>query len=363
MTEFAVVGGGWRAAYYVHVANSLPGLFRVSGVMIRNPEKQAAFAQKYRVRVVGTLDELLATPCDFVLNAGGRMEMDKIVLQLLERGVPLLSETPPGADTPALVRVWERHRELDVPFQVAEQCFARPYQRAVQAVVDKGLLGRPVDVTLSMFHDYHAASVIRMNLGVGMEPCRVTGHGLRETLLETAGRGGLVAGGGPVENERQVVVLQFESGKTALIDFMMDQYFSQIRSCFTRVRGQRGEVFGDEVRYVAGTGEFICEQMRRVELGRGANLEGFSLRGITLGGAYLFRNPFGEASSTDYRRLSDDEIAVADCLAGMKRYIETGEEFYPLAAAFQDAYLANVINEAVEKNTTMETQNMPWAGR
>ncbi len=362
MIRFIVVGGGWRAAYYVHTARMLPELMQVTGVMVRGSEKRAAFARKYGVPAVETLDELLAFPHDFALNAGGRMVMHEIALPLLERGIPVLSETPPAADTPALIAMWNRLSGMDTPFLVAEQCFLRPYQQAVQAIIDGGMIGAPVDVTMSMFHEYHALSLIRMNLGTGMEPCRISARTVKERLVETAGRGGLRYGGGIIEDSRQLALIEFESGKSACIDFIMDQYFSHIRATYTRVRGERGEIFGDEARYISPDGEFISAKLRRAELGRTDNLEGFSLRGIMLGDKYIYRNPLEEKSSTDYKRLNDDEIAVAGCLIGMKRYIEGGEPFYPLAAAFQDAYLANLLTQAAEEQMSVCSERMPWCG-
>lgn len=46
-------------------------------------------------------------------------------------------------------------------------------------------------------------------------------------------------------------------------------------------------------------------------------------------------------------RSNDDELAVADVLMHMKKYVETGEDFYPLREGLQDAYLNFVMEEAL----------------
>ena len=57
----------------------------------------------------------------------------------------------------------------------------------------------------------------------------------------------------------------------------------------------------------------------------------------------------------------DEEIAVATCLAGMSRYVETGEDVYSLAEACQDHYLNLMAQEALDTGATVQTQSQPWA--
>ena len=37
VVPFAIVGAGWRAGFYVRVARALPGIFRVTGILTRDP--------------------------------------------------------------------------------------------------------------------------------------------------------------------------------------------------------------------------------------------------------------------------------------------------------------------------------------
>ena len=56
--------------------------------------------------------------------------------------------------------------------------------------------------------------------------------------------------------------------------------------------------------------------------------------GVAFQGRTLYAPPFGPCG------LPEDETAIAQMLQGMARFIETGEELYPLADALEDAYTA-----------------------
>ena len=59
--------------------------------------------------------------------------------------------------------------------------------------------------------------------------------------------------------------------------------------------------------------------------------------------------------------MKDDEIAVASCLERMKKYVETGEAFYPLEEALQDTYLSFLLEEAVQSGKTVVSETKVWA--
>ena len=93
----------------------------------------------------------------------------------------------------------------------------------------------------------------------------------------------------------------------------------------------------------------------RNSVGAGSNLEGHHLRGYTLGDEWVYENPLAPA------RLFDDEIAVGACLLKMKRYVDTGEEFYPLAEGCQDHYLSMLIDEAAESGSAVTATQRAWS--
>ena len=59
-------------------------------------------------------------------------------------------------------------------------------------------------------------------------------------------------------------------------------------------------------------------------------LDGFYYDKITFNDKILFEFPFKEA------RLSEEEIAIAQCLIDMSNYIKTGKELYAYKRAYED---------------------------
>lgn len=361
MTRFSILGGGWRTEGYLSAIRDLPDLFEITGVYVRNPQKRLTLSHKYNVSIWNNLEDLLKDPGDFVVNIGSRTALSDITSELLKANVPVLSETPPATSVETLCLLWENLNRLPMPpFLVAEQCYARPYFRAVARLLESGLLGSPVRMTLSMLHDYHGISILRKFLQAGFEHCIIRASYLPERVLASADRNGLKPNGEVNTSNLLSATLQFEGGTTGQYHFCNEQYFSQLRSNHLQICCECGEVFDTSIRFFSPEGDFIQAQMDRVDLGHHDNLEGYSNRGIVSLGKYLYKNPYSERMLTEPRRLTDDEIAICDCLLAMKRYIETGFAEYPAAEAFQDTYLALLMHQAAKSDQELRSEKMPW---
>ena len=96
-------------------------------------------------------------------------------------------------------------------------------------------------------------------------------------------------------------------------------------------------------------------QLQRVSDGGWSDLHEPSLRGISGGGEWLYRNPFLPA------RLMDDEVAVAECLVRMAEYVQGGAEFYSLAEGCQDQYLSLLMAESEQTGEAVRAEPQVWA--
>lgn len=327
--RYGIVGSGWRSEFYVRIAKALPEEFEAVAMLCRSEEKARLMAEKTGVRTTVSRSEFQALKPDFVVVAVDKPSIFPVARQWADKGIPVLCETPAGRTLEDLEDAWQLHC-YGARLQVAEQYHRYPrYERILQAV-ESGKLGKIWTVSLSAAHDYHAVSLIRRILGVGFEDASFIGKRFSFPVTITGGREGEVFDGLVEKRDRVRMDLEFESGKAAFYDFSSVQYHSLIRSVDVRIQGERGEIAGNEMVY-------LDEENRP--------------RRETL----TWENPYGAQG------LSEDETAVARMLKGMKEYIDTGAEVYPLAEALQDAYFALVMEKTLlHPYETLYSERQMW---
>lgn len=312
MIKYAIIGAGWRSEFYLKIAALLPNEFSVSGIYIRNSEKQKEFAKKYNVKICGTLDGLLKTDFDFIVSCVNKDGISDMIKTLTALDIPVLTETPVTDGT------------LGGRVQVAEQFHFMPRNQAYKKIIDSGILGEVHSVRLSCCHDYHAASLIRFFLDTGFEKPEITSISLIDPVTRYNSRTGYITPA-VIKEEEKIKIFKFKD-KTAVYDFSFEQYFSDIRSSQINIRGTNGEIVNNTCSYLKD-GVPQRFEIYRNTYGVEESLDGMCLFNITGGGEVLYTNPFPLA------RLSDEEIAIATCLVKMKAYIKTGEAFYSLKDA------------------------------
>jgi predicted dehydrogenase len=356
MTEpiaFGIVGTGWRAEFFLRVARACPDLFRVVGIVGRTAAKANTLADRFGTRTYGSWRALVdqAKP-QFVVSSVTWAAAPEIMSDLVRAKVPVLSETPPAPTSEALVELW-RALGSSAPVQVAEQYAFQPHHAARLSFVYSGRLGPISQAQVSVAHGYHGVNLMRRFLGVGFEPALLTGKRFRSRVIGGANRSGPPSGETVKEVDQDIVWFDY-GGKLGVMDFSGEQYFSYIRDPRLLVRGERGELFNDSAVYLKDHVTPLRVRFERHEGGAGGNLEGKHLKGIQAGDEWLYRNLFAPAP------LPDDDIAVATCLLLMSEFVRTGQPFYSLAEACQDAYLSFVANEAAMQGAAQAHKQI-WA--
>jgi hypothetical protein len=351
---FGIIGSGWRTEFFLRIADELPERFKVSGVVTRSEATGKNLEEKFSISTYRTIDELLkAARIDFAVVSVPWVIAPLRTRDLVERGVPVLTETPPAPDLPSLIEI-NKLVKHGAKIQVAEQYHLQPLHAARIAIANSGKLGEISQVQISACHGYHGISLMRKLLGLNFENATITASKITTPLMEGPNREG-----GPCEEkliESQQVIASFDfGGKYGIYDFTGDQYFSWIRSKRLLVRGSKGEITDLEVRYLKDFQTPIEVDLKRVNLGEYGNLEGFALKGISAGEEWIYRNPFIPG------KMSDDEIAVASCLDKMYQYTKTGRDFYNLGEGSQDHYLSLIMDEAVKTGKKVTTETQPWA--
>lgn len=354
MTEFVLIGAGWRADFYLRIATALPQRFRITGALVRDEAKGKTFERQWHVPSYRDLETLFkATSPDFAVISTPWAMTPVFINALAKLDLPTLAETPPAPDLAGLkelVPLIKRKAKV----QVAEQYLFQPFHAARLELIKSGRLGKISQAQVSVAHGYHGMSIMRAMLGVSFENASISAKAFTSKIVEGSDRSG------PPKKEKLIdskqIIAYFDFGnKLGVYDFTGDQYFSWIRAPRLLVRGERGELHDTTVRYLKDFKTPVTLELTRRDAGQGGNLEGYFHQGITAGDTWLYRNPFVPV------RLSDEEIAIATCLEKMAAYTKGGSSFYSLAEAAQDHYLSLVMEEALETGKVLRSKTQAWA--
>jgi predicted dehydrogenase len=354
--QFAVVGAGWRTEFFLRIVHSLPERLELLGVVVRDPEKGRVLEERWGCRTYRTPEALLeAAQPEFWVSSVSYAANFEVNVALLRTGLPILSETPPAATLEQMRELWGAARQEGGRIQVAEQFHRQPLHAARIAAIRAGMLGPVHKTYVSVCHGYHGTSLIRHFLGMEFEEARIVGAGWPDRVLDPGGRDGPPMNPEVKEVAQQMALLDFGNGRQAVFDFVGVQYFSPIRTQRVAIRGERGEVVDHTLYTYNEAGEPVSLPFQRQVAGANGNLEGFYLKGIQLGGEWIYRNPTAPA------RLADEEIAIAGMLEGMGEYVRGGPEVYSLSHAMQDHYLGLLIRQACETGEPVTARREAWA--
>ena len=352
--DFAIIGSGWRSEFFLRIARELPDRFRVVGLVTRSDSTARTIQDAWGVPTFRTIDQLVQhTAPKFAVVSVPRQVAPETISRLAGHGIPVLTETPPGQDLDAILPLHRLVAEGAI-IQVAEQYHLSPLLAAQLSIAHSGKLGAISQVMVAQCHDYHGVSIIRRALGVGFADVRITASTFRSPLVVGPGRSGDPEQESVVDANQ--VTARFEFGdQLGVYDFAPEQYFSWIRANRLLIRGDRGEINDLEVRYLQDFRTPMFHSIRRVDTGEGGNLEGRFVRGLIAGDEWVYRNPFMPG------RLSDDELAIAECLARMSAHVDGGPEFYSLAEATQDHYLQLLMQQAVTTGEVVTSTPQVWS--
>ncbi|MDF2725518.1 MAG: hypothetical protein K0Q59_5195 [Paenibacillus sp.] len=350
--RFAIVGGGWRSEFFLRIAQAVPERFEVAALVVRDEAKGAVISKKWDVPVFRDIASLLReTSPDFVVTSVPSAVNPEMMGELAKAGMPVLSETPPAKDTASMVALYNQLK--DAKIQVAEQYPFQPLHAARIAIAQSGKLGTVSHASVSAAHGYHGICLMRKLLGVAFQQAVIQATRFTAPIIAGPGRGG-----GPTSEQvvsSAQVIAHFQFGdKLGVYDFTGDQYFSWIRSQRVLARGERGEINNREVRYLRDYKSPVQLELKRMNAGEEGNLEGYYHKGIMAGDEWIYRNPVAPG------RLTDDEIAIADCLIRMGDYSRGGASFYGLAEGCHDQYLALLIQQSLETGAPVRSERMPW---
>lgn len=357
--SFIIVGSGWRAMFFVRIAKRYPELFQLKYLLCRMAEKAERIRREQGIPVTTSPEVCQAACPDFVVVAVDKNTKFAVTKEWLKKGYAVLTETPAALTEEQLKELWRLHQS-GARLQVAEQYIRYPLIAAGLQAIKQGYLGEPHAVELSLAHDYHGISLIRHMLDFGLDAPKKQTAGMPMVKLwgrqytfpvtETDSRYGPVTDGSIKERKRTRLTMEFANGKTAFYDFDGVQYHSFIRARHINVQGPRGEWNDTFVRYVDTAGHAVQTQLKPWLDPAYAALATDELRER----CQIWKP---EVHMEDWQ----DEYAIATLMLDMGKWLDTGQEAYPLAEALEDAYLWLLMEKAVENpGQTITSQPHSW---
>ena len=354
-TTFGIVGGGWRSHLLLRLADAAPGRLNAAGVVTRTADAGERVTARWGVPTYRTIDELLkAEDVDYVVAAVSWPAMPGVIRDLVAAGMAVLAETPPAPDLDRMHSLWGDVAGSGL-VQVAEQYLLMPGHAARHTVIQDGVIGQATSVEISSTHLYHAVSLIRGLLGVGMDDVVVNARDFRAPLVDPLTFDGWDLQAVPEPRTTTIATLDF-GDRMGLYNFVENQWWNPLRTRRIVVRGSRGELVDNTVvRLVDPTSPVESSLVYR-RTGVDMNLEGSELVHVSFDGRVVYRNPWLGT------RLSEDDIAVASMLEAEGAWVRgEGPEPYPLAQACQDHAIGLAIQESARTGAEVHVAKNVWA--
>ncbi len=319
--DAVLFGSGWRARFYMRIAEKLPELLRIRRVHTHS-EERAVILEKEGYDAVTDIDEALSVPHDVSIVSTSPLSFLSLMLELKDRKECVIAET-------SFLRLQDQDLSLlsSMKGMTAEQYPYTPlYASVIEALPEIGPISQ---VRIAGLHNHHAAAIARRILSLGNAmPDDILSYDFPYAIARTGSREGLERDGVD-ECVRKLRILSFGS-KLLISDFSSNQYHSSFYSKEIEVRGERGVITESGLVKVNGSGYPVTLPF----VFHSDDYHAF--RGtshVSMGDRVLWANPFYGSE------LPDDHAAIADML----RRFSAGEDVYTMAEGVQDARLGRLL--------------------
>ena len=219
-TTFALIGSGWRAQMFLKVAREL-GTIECGGWW-------CARRAGWTCRPSHHWTPAARVRPDFVLTATPRAVTPRFIAETVDRGLPVLAETPPALDLAGLRALWSAVGDSGL-VQVAEQYPMMPSHAARAALVASGAIGTLTQVQVSSTQQYHAVALIRHLLVAGRGPVSVRATRFVAPLVSPLSRTGWTDDEEAHPTTTTIATLDFGNGRSGVYDFTEQQTRNQLR--------------------------------------------------------------------------------------------------------------------------------------
>ena len=362
--RFIIVGSGWRSLFYVRIAKALPELFEVGAMLCRTKEKAERMAQENNIYTTTSVEECREMKPDFVVVAVNKGAIAAISKEWMDYGFTVLCETPAAQDVDTLKELWQRHKEGGCLIVAEQYKYDALYQAQLQ-LLEKGLIGEPSFLHISLAHEYHGASLMRAYL---QEPCQtaftVSAKSYVFPTIETLSRYEKFTDGKVTDKKRTIATFEFADGKVALYEFDSEQYRSPIRNNYVKLQGVKGEMKDQKFYWLdeenepceaelVFSGRTFYRESENPNLKEGYECVEIQFVQESIPQKTVYKTPF-EGSN-----ISTEETAMACLMLQAAEYDRELAE-NELRNALQDVYMALLMQQAVETGKNVSSQVQIW---
>lgn len=324
MVNFVLFGTGWRAEFYMRIAEASPE-FKLNAIYTRSEERRKEI-EKRGFKAFTSIEETLIEDHDVAVIASGNEGLIPLLNNLNERGDTIACET-------SFLKLNDReldHVSSSIKGYALEQYWHTPLFASIKEALP--FIGDIESVFLSALHNHHAASIARY---IFKDEVIKNVRTLSETNAKcnkTGSRAGRETDNEMQEYKRRITQIEYESGKIFINDFSSNQYHSAIIPSRIEIRGEKGVITESGLSYVKDNG-YVATLPFVFHRGSDKINEPMTLSHVTLGDRTAFINPFYPAL------LNDDEIAIAAMLKEIKDQGNT----YSIKDAIDDARLGKLL--------------------
>ena len=323
MVDFVLFGTGWRAEFYMRIADASPG-FKLNAIYTRSEERRREI-EKRGFKVFTSIEETLSEDHDLAVIASGNEGLTALLEKLRDREV-IACET-------SFLKLADK--ELDyistnIYGYALEQYWHTPLYASIKEALP--LIGAIDSVYLSALHNHHAASIARYIFRDEKIKDIRTLSETNAKCIKTGSRAGIERGNEIQEYKRKITQIEYESGRIFINDFSSNQYHSAIIPSRIEIRGVKGIITERGVTYVQENG-YATTLPFVFHRGSDKINEPMTLSHVTLGERTVFTNPFYPSL------MNDDEIAIASML----KEIKEGKSTYNIKEAIEDAKLGKLL--------------------
>lgn len=362
--RFVIVGSGWRSLFYVRIAKALPYLFEVCALLCRTEEKAKRIAEENDIYTTTSIEECKEMKPDFVVVAVNKAAIAEVSKEWMGYGFTVLCETPAALSMDMLSELWKMHCGGG-RLVVAEQYLYEPLCQAKRVLLDRNILGERSFLHLSVAHEYHGASLMRVYLKEAVETTfRVSAKTYTFPTVETLSRYEKITDGRVADKTRTVATFEFVDGKVCVYEFDSEQYRSPIRNNYVKLQGVRGEMKDETFFWLDGENEPQKGQLQSVgrtfiRESENPNLKkGFECQEIRLvwngmADEVLYKTVF------EGYDLSEEDVAITTIMLQAAEY-DREAAAQSLRNTLQDAYMAILMKQAIETGETVASSKQVW---